>query len=111
MRGLLETAFASVVMVADETSLLDEPAGFDQRWRSSTCRWRGSGNLNWLRALKDSVAELRVIALSVNDEKRVRTAAMDAGADAFVLKRDIATELMPAIARVRGEGVVGHGGG
>ncbi len=44
-----------------------------------------------------------MIALSVNDQKRVRAAAMDAGADAFVLKRDIATELMPAIARMRGE--------
>jgi DNA-binding NarL/FixJ family response regulator len=59
------------------------------------------GNLNWMRALKDSVPELQVIALSVHDERHVRKAALDAGADAVVLKRDIATELIPAIARVR----------
>jgi len=106
VRGLLETAFASVVMVADETSLLDGASRLRPEVAVVDLSLARRGNLNWLRALKDSVPELRVIALSVNDEKRVRTAAMDAGADAFVLKRDIATELIPAIARVRGEEAV-----
>jgi len=43
-----------------------------------------------------------VIVLSVHDEQSVRRAAMDAGADAFVLKRAIATDLLPAVDRVRG---------
>jgi len=43
-----------------------------------------------------------VIVVSVHDEESVRRAVMDAGADAFVLKRAIATDLLAAIALVRG---------
>ena len=42
-----------------------------------------------------------MIVLSVHDEQSVRRAALEAGADAFVLKRAIATDLLPAIARLR----------
>jgi DNA-binding NarL/FixJ family response regulator len=45
-----------------------------------------------------------VIVLSVHDEQSVRDAALEAGADAFVLKRAIVTDLLPAVARVRGDG-------
>jgi two-component system secretion response regulator SsrB len=43
-----------------------------------------------------------VIALSVHDEPSVRSAAISAGADAFVLKRAIATELLAAVDLVSG---------
>jgi two-component system secretion response regulator SsrB len=103
VRGLLETAFGTVIMVADEASLLD-----------GACRLRpevavvdlslaqGSG-LEWLRELHRRCPELKVIVVSVHDEHSVRRAAMAAGADAFVLKRALATDLLPAVARVRGE--------
>ncbi len=39
---------------------------------------------------------LKVIVISVHDEAGVERAAMAAGADAFVLKRAIATDLLPA---------------
>ena len=42
-----------------------------------------------------------MIVISVHDEETVRCAAMEAGADAFVLKRSIATDLLPAVALVR----------
>ena len=106
VRGLLETAFASVVMVADETSLLDGANRLRPDVAVVDLSLAQRGNLNWLRALKDSVPDLKVVALSVHDERRVRKAAMDAGADDIVLKSAIATELLPAIARVRGEEVV-----
>ena len=48
-----------------------------------------------------------MIVLSVHDEEAVRLAAMDAGADAFVLKRAIATDLLTAVELVRGDR---HGG-
>ena len=102
VRGLLETAFGSVVMVADEASLVDA-AG---RLRPdvavvdlSLARERGLG---WLRTIRESCPELKIIALSVHDERSVRRAAMEAGVDAFVLKRDLATDLMAAVDRVRG---------
>ena len=72
VRGLLETAFGTVVMVADETSLIE-----------------GAG------------PDLKVIVLSVHDEQSVRRAAMEAGADAFVLKRAISTDLLLAVDAVR----------
>jgi DNA-binding NarL/FixJ family response regulator len=58
--------------------------------------------LGWLRAVRERCPDLKVIVLSVHDEVAVRREAMDAGADAFVLKRAIATDLLPAIALVRG---------
>ena len=97
VRGLLETAFGTVVMVADEASLLDGAA----RLRPDLAvvdlsLARGSG-LDWLRTLRQRCPALKVIVLSVHDEESVRSAAIEAGADAFVLKRAIVTDLLPAI--------------
>ena len=103
VRGLLETAFGSVVMVADETSLVDaasrllpDVAVVDL----SLARERGLG---WLRAVRERCPDLKIVVLSVHDEQSVRRAAMDAGADAFVLKRAIATDLLAAVEDVRGD--------
>jgi DNA-binding NarL/FixJ family response regulator len=102
VRGLLETEFGSVVMVADEASLIDA-AG---RLRPdvavvdlSLARERGLG---WLRAVHERCPGLKIIVLSVHDEQSVRAAAIAAGADAFVLKREIATHLLAAVEMVRG---------
>jgi two-component system secretion response regulator SsrB len=103
VRGLLETAFGSVVMVADEASLVDaasrllpDVAVVDL----SLARERGLG---WLRAVRERCPDLKIVVLSVHDEQSVRRAAMDAGADAFVLKRAIATDLLAAVEIVRGD--------
>ncbi|MCX6551602.1 MAG: response regulator [Acidobacteria bacterium] len=103
VRGLLETAFGSVVMVADEASLVDaasrilpDVAVVDL----SLARERGLG---WLRAVRERCPGLKIIVLSVHDEQSVRAAATAAGADAFVLKRDIATDLLTAVELVRGD--------
>ena len=42
-----------------------------------------------------------MIVLSVHDEQCVRDAVLRAGADAFVLKRAIATDLLNAVDAVR----------
>jgi len=101
-RGLLATAFGTVVMVADEESLLEgadrirpEVAIVD----ISLGQGRGVG---WLRELRRRCPGVKVIVISVHDEESVRRAAMDAGADAFVLKRAIATDLLDAVEAVRG---------
>ena len=54
-----------------------------------------------LQALRLRCPELKVIVLSVHDEQSVRRAAMEAGADAFVLKRAIASDLLNAVDAVR----------
>ena len=102
VRGLLETAFGSVVMVADEASLLDGAVRLKPDVAVVDLSLARDSNLNWLCALRQSCPELKVIVLSVHDEQSVRLAAMAAGADAFVLKREIATELLSAVDAVRG---------
>lgn len=100
--GLLETAFGTVVMVADEASML-EAAGrlLPDVAVVDLSLAQGSG-LGWLLALRKRCPDLKVIVLSIHDEESVRRAAMEAGADAFVLKRAIATDLLAAVDRVRG---------
>lgn len=108
VRGLLESAFEMVVMVADETSLLEgadrlrpEVAVVDL----SLTRDRG---LDWLRALRQRCPETKVIVLSVYDEQSVRGAVMEAGAASVVFKHAISTDLLPTVDLVRGRGRQGE---
>ena len=61
----------------------------------------GDSGLGWLRTLRERCPDIKVIVLSVHDEQSVRRAAMQAGADAFVLKRAIATDLLSAVDAAR----------
>ena len=107
MRGLLETAFGAVVMVADKISLLDVAYRLQPDVAVVDLSLAQDGGLDWLRAVRLRCPDLKVIALSVHDEDTVRSAAMDAGADAFVLKRAIATDLLPAVESLRTQTLVG----
>lgn len=97
VRGLLETAFGSVVMVADEASLLDGAGRLQPDIAIVDLSLGRERGLDWLRALRAQCPDLKVIALSVHDEPNVRRAALEAGADAVVLKRAIATDLLPVV--------------
>jgi len=50
--------------------------------------------------LRHMLPKVGVIALTLLDPNSYRQAALDAGADAFVCKTDIASDLLPAIRRV-----------
>jgi two-component system secretion response regulator SsrB len=104
VRGLLETTFGTVVMVADEVSLLDAADRIRPDVAIVDISLGQGRGLDWLRALRRRFPEVKVIVLSVHDEQSVRRAAMDAGADSFVLKRAIATDLLDAVEYVRGGG-------
>jgi len=97
VRGLLETAFGTVVMVADEASLLDGAARLRPDLAVVDLSLARTSGLGWLRELRQRCPDLKVIVLSVHDESSVGRAAMVAGADGFVLKRAIATDLLPAV--------------
>jgi DNA-binding NarL/FixJ family response regulator len=97
IRGLLETAFGTVVMVADEASLLEGAGRLQPDVAVIDLSLAHDGGLDWLRAVKQRCPEVRMVVLSVHDEETVRRAAFAAGADAFVLKRDIVTDLLPAV--------------
>jgi DNA-binding NarL/FixJ family response regulator len=101
VRGLLETTFGTVVMVADKASLLDGASRLQPDVAVVDLSLAEDRGLDWLKALRKRCPDLKVVVLSVHDEQSVRDAAMAAGADAFVLKRAISTDLLPAIDRVR----------
>jgi len=104
VRGLLESAFGSVVMVADEASLLDAADRLRPDVAVVDLSLARESGLGWLRAVRQRCPDLKVVVLSVHDEQSVRRAAMDAGADAFVLKRAIATDLLATVDRLRADG-------
>jgi len=101
VRGLLETAFGTVVMVADEASLLEGAIRLRPEVAIVDLSLARDSGLDWLRVLRQRCPDLKVIVLSVHDEQSVYRAAIEAGADAFVLKRAIATDLLPAVDAVR----------
>jgi DNA-binding NarL/FixJ family response regulator len=102
VRGLLETMFGTVVMVAEEASLLDGADRIQPDVAVVDLSIGRTTGLGWLPALRQRCPHLKVIVLSAHDEQSVRRAAMDAGADAFVLKRAIATDLLNAVDALRG---------
>ena len=97
VRGLLETAFGTVIMVADEVSLLEGASRLRPDMAVVDLSLSRDSGLGWLRTLRQRCPDLKVILISVHDEESVRSAALAAGADAVVLKRAIATDLLAAI--------------
>jgi DNA-binding NarL/FixJ family response regulator len=102
VRGLLETAFGAVMMVADEESLLEGAMRLQPDVAVVDLSLARNSSLGWLQTLRQRCPNLKVVVLSVHDELTVRRAAMEAGADAFVLKRAIVTDLLTTIEHVRG---------
>lgn len=105
VRGLLETSFHTVVMVADETSLAETAARLQPEVAVVDLSLARESSLHWLKQLRQQCPALKLIVLSVHDEHNVRQAALDAGAHGFVLKRAIATDLLPAVEAVLGDTV------
>ncbi len=100
VRGLLETVFGTVVMVADRASLQDVAFRLRPDVAVVDVSLAREGGLGWLMEVRTRCPGVKVIALSVHDEESVRLAALKAGADEFVLKRAIATDLLPAVDRL-----------
>jgi len=96
VRGLLESEFDTVFMVANETSLLD---GAD-RLNPAVVVIDLSLSAGDLKGLLERVYDLapgtKVVLLSVHDEHTIAEGALAAGAHAVVLKRCMSTDLLPA---------------
>jgi DNA-binding NarL/FixJ family response regulator len=97
IRGLLETTFSSVFLVADENSLI-EGAGMLQPSVLVVDLSLGAGDVvGLMRELRARAPGAKVLLLSVHDEPSVLRSAMASGADGIVLKRAIATDLLAAV--------------
>jgi len=97
VRGLLETEFDTVFMVATEAALLEGAKRLNPTvvvLDLSLSRGDLRGLLERIRAYAPAA---KVVLLSVHDERTVAGSALVAGAHAVVLKRSLATDLMPAV--------------
>jgi DNA-binding NarL/FixJ family response regulator len=96
VRSLLATTFDAVVMVADEASLFESA----RRLQSDVCvvdlaLSRGNA-LDFVRRLRGRFPALKMIIVSVHDQVSVSRSVLEAGANGFVVKRAIATDLLAA---------------
>ncbi len=94
--ALLHTEFEVVVMVTDEASLMASAARLHPALAVVDLSLDRGGGLGWLPRLRETCPEVKVIVISVHDEPAALRAARAAGANGFVLKRAIGTDLLPA---------------
>jgi DNA-binding NarL/FixJ family response regulator len=100
IRGLLETSFDAVVMVADETSCLESAERLRPSLVVADLALAPGESFGWLRRLLVRCPGSRVIVLSTHEESTVVQSALEAGAVGFVLKREIASQLLQAMEAV-----------
>ncbi|MCK5195779.1 MAG: response regulator transcription factor [Desulfobulbaceae bacterium] len=102
IRGLLEAMFETVVMVADKASLFDTAEKINPDLAVVDLSLPVSSEINIARQLKDKYPDLKIIILSVHDDKTVVSEIMDSGVSGFVLKRSTASDLISAVDEVLG---------
>jgi len=97
IRGLLETAFDTVFMVANEASLLEGAEHLRPAVVVIDISLSAGDLTGFLARVSERAPGTKLLLISVHDETTVAEAALRAGADGVVLKRNLATELMPAV--------------
>ena len=97
IRRLLETEAETVLMVADEASLWHAMEHFNPDVVVADLSLPFSKGKNIAQALKIKYPSVKVIILSLYDEKSVLEEVMATGVEGFVLKRRAGTDLIPAI--------------
>jgi DNA-binding NarL/FixJ family response regulator len=97
IHGLLETTFATVVMVTDENSLIESASRMQPAVVVADLSLAGGRGFGWLGRLLGQSPGSKVIVLSVHDEPTVVQSALEAGASGFVLKRSVGSDLLAAI--------------
>jgi DNA-binding NarL/FixJ family response regulator len=100
VHSLLDTLFRTVLMVADERSLMEVVAAFRPEVVVVDLSLPGADEANVARRLKTRYPDLRIVVLSVHDEPTVARQLLEGGAAGFVLKRTAAVDLLPAIEEV-----------
>src|SRR5512138_1721009 len=84
VRGLLETTFSSVFMVADQTSLFDGAARLCPTLVVVDLSLAKGDVTALLRGVRARAPNAKVLLLSVHDERAVTSALVSAGADGVV---------------------------
>ncbi len=97
IRHLLEDEVETVLMVADEISLIHVLQNFNPDVVVADLSLSSSTEKNIAWVLKTKFPKIKVIILSVHDEKSVLDDVMAAGVEGFVLKLRAVIDLIPAI--------------
>lgn len=100
VRSLLEERFESLVMVADEISLLQAAEKLQPDVAVVDVSFPVSGTKHALAVLRERFPQMQLIALSIHDDPVAVERVLSYGASAFVLKRAAATDLLPALQEV-----------
>jgi DNA-binding NarL/FixJ family response regulator len=96
IRGLLATSFEAVIMVADEVSLFESAGRLHSELAVVDLALSRGNGLELVRRLRSRFPDMKVIVVSVHDQSNVGRSVIDAGANGFVVKRSIATDLLAA---------------
>jgi DNA-binding NarL/FixJ family response regulator len=96
VRRLLATEFEAIVMVADEVSLFETAARLQSDLAVVDLTLARGDALELVRRFRARFPNTRMIVVSVHDQPSVSRSVLEAGADGFVVKRAIATELLAA---------------
>jgi DNA-binding NarL/FixJ family response regulator len=97
IRRLLEDEAETVLMVADESSLNEVLQHFTPDVVVADLSLPISTKTNIAWVLKEKFPNVKVIILSLHDEKAVMDDVMAAGVEGFVLKYRAVVDLIPAI--------------
>lgn len=97
IQGLLATHFESVVLVADDRSLLACLDALDPDLLVLDIALLPGTALRLTTRLRKAHPLLRILLLVSGDEARLASAAEDAGADGCLLKANLGSELLRAV--------------
>jgi len=100
MRRMLELEAKSVLMVADESSLIQAVDGMAPDVVIADLSFPVSGAANVVRLIKQHHPATKVIVVSIHDDPAAVNEVVNAGAEGFVLKRRSVVDLLPAIREV-----------
>jgi DNA-binding NarL/FixJ family response regulator len=96
IHALLATVFEAVVRVADEVSLFESARRLQSDLTVVDLALARGNGLELVRQLRSRFPEMRLIVLSVHDQPSVSRSVLEAGANGFVARRAIATDLLAA---------------
>jgi DNA-binding NarL/FixJ family response regulator len=100
VRNLLEDMFETVFMVADEASLLEAAEKLKPDLIVADLSLPVTKEVNIVRRLKMAFPDIKLIILSIHDERAAVGECINAGATGIVLKRRAVIDLIPAVESV-----------
>jgi len=100
MRRMLETEAKSLVMVADEASLIQAVESMSPDVVIADFSFPVSGAPNVVGLIKQHHPATKVIVVSVHEDPTAVKEIVNTGAEAFVLKRRAVVDLIPALREV-----------